>query len=78
MWFFVGMTLLFVHAYTVPLTLPALLIGSILSHLDFLDEQIEQLSDAIAEQIVPFAAARDLLMTTPGRRERDDLLCDRV
>jgi len=52
MWFFVGMTLLFVHAYTVPLTLPALLIGSILSHLDFLDEQIEQLSDAIAEQIV--------------------------
>lgn len=50
--------------------LHALLIGSILSHLDFLDEQIEQLSDAIAEQIVPFAAARDLLMTIPGVGQR--------
>jgi transposase len=50
--------------------LHALLIGSILSHLDFLDEQIEQLSDAIAEQIVPFAAARYLLMTIPGVGQR--------
>jgi len=50
--------------------LHALLIGAILSHLDFLDEQIEQLSDAIGEQIAPFAAARDLLMTIPGVGQR--------
>jgi len=50
--------------------LHALLIGAILSHLDFLDEQIEQLSEAIGEQIAPFAAARDLLMTIPGVGQR--------
>ena len=32
----------------------ALLIGAILAHLDFLDEQIELLSDAIEAQLGPF------------------------
>ena len=46
--------------------LHALLIGSILAHLDFLDEHISGLSEAIEEQIAPFAAARELLMSIPG------------
>jgi transposase len=50
--------------------LHALLIGAILSHLDFLDEQITQLSEAIEAQIAPFAAARELLMTIPGVGQR--------
>ena len=33
----------------------ALWIGAILAHIDFLDEQIERLTDAIEEQIRPFA-----------------------
>jgi transposase len=39
--------------------LHALLVGSILSHLDFLDEHIASLSEAIDQQLAPFAAARD-------------------
>ncbi|MGH3585773.1 MAG: IS110 family transposase, partial [Pseudonocardia sp.] len=50
--------------------LHALLIGAILAHLDFLDEQIEQLSAAIEEQIRPFAAAVELLCTMPGVGQR--------
>jgi transposase len=51
--------------------LHALLIGSILAHLDFLDEQIDGLSDAIEEQLVPFGmAAVALLVTIPGVAER--------
>jgi transposase len=50
--------------------LHALLISSILAHLDFLDEHISGLSDAIEEQIAPFAAARDLLKTIPGVGQR--------
>ena len=50
--------------------LHALLIGAILNHLDFLDEQIEQLSDAIEEQLRPFAAAVELLCTIPGVAQR--------
>ena len=50
--------------------LHALLIGSILAHLDFLDEHISGLSAAIEEQIAPFAAARDLLMSIPGVGQR--------
>ena len=34
------------------------LIGAILAHLDFLDEQIDRLSAAIEEQIAPFRAGR--------------------
>ena len=48
----------------------ALVVGQILAHIDFLDEAIERLSDAIEEQIRPFAAQRDLLMTIPGVRQR--------
>ena len=50
--------------------LHALLIGAILAHLDFLDEQIQRLSDAIEERIVPFAPAVELLCTIPGVQRR--------
>jgi len=50
--------------------LHALLIGSILAHLDFLDEHIAGLSEAIEEQIAPFAPARDLLTSIPGVGKR--------
>ena len=50
--------------------LHALLIGAILAHLDFLDEQIDRLSDAIEERIAPFEAAVDLLRTIPGVQRR--------
>ncbi len=39
-------------------------------HIDFLDEAIDRLSDAIEEQIAPFARQRDLLMTLPGVKQR--------
>ena len=48
----------------------ALLIGAILAHLDFLDEQIERLSEAIEEQLGPFAAGGRLLCTIPGVDDR--------
>jgi transposase len=48
----------------------ALIVGQILAHIDFLDEAIARLSDAIAEQIAPFARQRDLLMTIPGVKQR--------
>ena len=48
----------------------ALWIGAILSHIDFLDEQIDRLSDAIEEQIRPFAAAVELLRTMTGIQHR--------
>jgi transposase len=50
--------------------LHALLIGAILAHLDFLDEQIERLSEAIEERIAPFARAGELLCTIPGVQRR--------
>jgi transposase len=50
--------------------LHALLIGAILAHLDFLDEQIERLSDAIEERLAPFAAAVELLCTMRGVQAR--------
>jgi transposase len=50
--------------------LHALLIGAILAHLDFLDEQIDRLSDAIEEQLAPFALVIELLCTIPGVQER--------
>jgi transposase len=43
-----------------------LVVSAILAHLDFLDEQIGQLSQMIEEQIRPFAAAAQLLRTIPG------------
>src|SRR5919106_6145395 len=38
----------------------ALVIGAILAHLDFLDEQIQRLSQAIEEQLGPFATGVEL------------------
>ncbi len=48
----------------------ALIVSAILSHLDFLDEQIELLSEAIEEQLRPFAGAVELLCTIPGIQQR--------
>jgi transposase len=45
-------------------------IGAILRHIDFLDEQIEQLTAMIEEQIRPFAPAVELLCTIPGIQHR--------
>ena len=47
-----------------------LVVGRILAHIDFLDESIEQLSEAIEEQIAPFAPAVELLCTIPGVQRR--------
>jgi transposase len=44
----------------------ALVIGAILAHLDFLDEQIDGLSDAIEEQLGPFATGVRLATTISG------------
>jgi len=48
----------------------ALLVGAILAHLDFLDEQIERLSEAIGEALAPFTAAVELLCSIPGVQQR--------
>jgi transposase len=48
----------------------ALWIGAILAHIDFLDEQIDRLSDAIEEQIRPFAPAVELRCTITGIQHR--------
>jgi transposase len=50
--------------------LHALLLGAILAHLDFLDEQIDLLSTAVEEQIRPFWPAVRLLCTIPGVQQR--------
>jgi transposase len=50
--------------------LHALLIGAILAHLDFLDEHIDRLSDANAQQLAPFVAMIELLCTIPAVTER--------
>ena len=59
-------------------SLHALLIGSILAHLDFLDEQIERLSDAVEEQLRPFQPAVELLRTVDGieRRTAENILAE--
>jgi transposase len=51
-------------------SLHALLVGSILAHLDFLDEQIERLSAAIEEQVRPFEPAVRLLRSVDGIETR--------
>jgi transposase len=48
----------------------ALVVSAILAHIDFLDAQIERLSEAVEEQLVPFAAAVRLLCTIPGVKQR--------
>src|SRR5438876_4092132 len=50
--------------------LHAVWIGAILNHIDFLDEQIASLTDAIEEQIAPFESAVELLCTIPGVQRR--------
>ena len=45
-------------------------IGAILRHIDFLDEQIEQLTVMIEEHIRPFELAVELLGTIPGIQRR--------
>jgi transposase len=56
----------------------ALLVGAILAHLDFLDEQIDRLSDAIEEQLAPFAPAVELLRSLDGfeRRTAQNVLAE--
>jgi transposase len=46
------------------------LLGQILSHVDYLDEAIEQLSKEVENQIVPFSKQIDLLKTIPGVDQR--------
>ena len=48
----------------------ALIVSAILAHLDFLDEQIQLLSDEIEAQLAPFAATVELLCTIPGVQRR--------
>ena len=48
----------------------ALIVSAILAHLDFLDEQIQLLSDEIEAQLAPFATAVELLCTIPGVQRR--------
>jgi len=49
----------------------ALVVGAILAHLDFLDEQIDRLGDAIEEQLGPFGLAGvKLASTIPGVARR--------
>jgi transposase len=50
--------------------LHAVWIGAILNHLDFLDEQIQALTETIGEQIAPFESAVELLCTIPGVQRR--------
>lgn len=51
--------------------LHSLLIGSILAHLDFLDAQIQALSEAIEAKLAPFGlGAVKVLCTIPGIAER--------
>jgi transposase len=45
-------------------------IGAILRHIDFLDEQIEQLTAMIEEHLRPFAPAVELLCTVVGIQRR--------
>jgi transposase len=48
----------------------ALWIGTILAHIDFLDQQIQRLTEAIGEQIAPLSSAVDLLCTIAGVQSR--------
>ena len=50
--------------------LHALIVSSILAHLDFLDEAIDRLSDAIEEQLGPFATGVELAATMTGVARR--------
>ena len=58
--------------------LHALLIGQILAHLDFLDEAIDHLSEAIEEQLRPFGSAVELLRSVDGieRRTAENVIAE--
>lgn len=47
-----------------------LLVSQALAHLDHLDEMVATLSTEIAEQLRPFATARQLVATVPGLADR--------
>jgi transposase len=55
-----------------------LIVSTMLAHLDFLDQQVELLSEAIEEQLAPFAAAVELLCSIPGvqRRTAETLIAE--
>jgi transposase len=48
----------------------ALIVGRILAHIDYLDESIAELSEAIEDQIRSFEPAVELLCTIPGIQRR--------
>jgi transposase len=48
----------------------ALIVGRILAHIDYLDESIAELSQAVEKQIAPLAPAVELLCTIPGVQRR--------
>ena len=56
----------------------ALIVSAILAHLDFLDEQIQVLSEEIEVQLAPFGRAVELLCTIPGvqRRTAENVLAE--
>jgi transposase len=56
----------------------ALIVGQILAHLDFLDEAIASLGQAIEDQLAPFAVRAELLETIPGvgRRTAEVLVAE--
>ena len=56
----------------------ALIVGHILAHLDFLDEAITSLGEAIEAELRPFAAQAELLQTIPGvgRRTAEVLIAE--
>lgn len=43
-----------------------MLLAQVLAHLDFLDGQVTQLGETIADQLAPFAEAEALVTTIPG------------
>ena len=56
----------------------ALIIGRILAHIDYLDDAIGEISDAVEQQIAPLARQVDLLCTIPGiaRRTAEVLIAE--
>jgi len=56
----------------------ALIVSSILAHLEFLDESIDRLSEEISEAIAPFGLAVEMLRTIPGvdRRTAEVLVAE--
>ena len=56
----------------------ALIIGRILSHIDYLDEAISEISDAIEQHLAPLASHVELLCTIPGiaRRTAEVLIAE--